>query len=174
MPGVPSHVSLRDDARRPDEAHFTRLLSDVGNTENIMTTGFRDTATCQENHQRFINRIVENEIVWALSNSNGYAIAESNKDEHSGIILFWSDEAYARRAQTESFPEYEESTIPLFDFLYRWLPGMSGDGVLAGTNWTGDLVGLEFDPYELRSEIEAALSEEQSKQFKETYEKLMK
>ncbi len=29
-------MSLRDDARRPDEAHFTRLLSDVGqeNKEN--------------------------------------------------------------------------------------------------------------------------------------------
>ena len=26
-----NQVSLRDDARRPDEAHFTRLLSNVGN-----------------------------------------------------------------------------------------------------------------------------------------------
>ncbi|MCF7848210.1 MAG: DUF2750 domain-containing protein [Kiritimatiellales bacterium] len=122
-----------------------------------------------------MKRIVESEVVWSLSNSGGYAIAESNEDDDPAeIILFWSDEAYARRAKTETFPEYKETTIPLFDFLYRWLPGMSGDGILAGTNWTGDLVGLEFDPYQLRTEIEETLSQEQSKRFRDKYEELTK
>lgn len=85
------------------------------------------------------------------------------------MLLFWSDEAYARRAQQE-FPEYAPAQIGLFDFLFRWLPGMSGDGVLAGTNWTGDLVGLEKDPYELRTEIEAAMPPEVSAAHKARYE----
>jgi hypothetical protein len=130
--------------------------------------GYRDTATCQENHSRFIKRIIESEIVWALSNENGYAYAESNGDEDTpDVILFWSDKAYAKRAKQSNFPEFKETTITLFDFLYRWLPGMSGDGVLAGTNWTGDLVGLEYNPYELRIEIEADLSSEQKDRFKQ-------
>jgi hypothetical protein len=52
--------------------------------------------------------------------------------------------------------------MSLFDFLFRWLPGMSGDGVLAGPNWNQDLVGLELDPFELRESIELALSSEQT------------
>jgi hypothetical protein len=57
----------------------------------------------------------------------------------------------------------------LFNFLYRWLPGMSGDGVLAGTNWTGELIGLEHDPYELREEVEAALPPETREKFHRRY-----
>ena len=135
--------------------------------------GYRDTATCQDNHSRFVRRIVLTETIWALSNGNGYAYAESNQDENPrNVILFWSDKAYARRVKQSSFPEYEETTITLFDLLFRWLPGMSGDGVFAGTNWTGDLVDLELNPYELKLEIEKALSSEQSNRFKRNYDKL--
>ena len=51
---------------------------------------------------------------------------------------------------------------------------MSGDGVLAGTNWTGDLIGVESDPFELREEIEAEMSEELFKKHKDQYETLTK
>lgn len=43
---------------------------------------------------------------------------------------------------------------------------MAKDGVLAGTNWTGDLVGLEFDPGELQEEIVAAMPAEQFQKLK--------
>ena len=136
--------------------------------------GYRTTATCQENHDRFIRRIVESETVWSLSNENGYAYAESNKGENpSDIILFWSDKAYAKRASQSNYPEYNETPITLFDFLFRWLPGMAGEGVCAGTNWTGDLVGLEYNAYDLRLEIEAALSPEQKDLFNKQYDELM-
>ena len=136
--------------------------------------GFRYTATCQENHDRFVRRIVESETVWALSKENNYAYAESNKDENSSdIILFWSDKAYAKRAKQSNYPEFEETTITLFNFLFRWLPGMSGEGVLAGTNWTGDLVGLEYNAYDLRLEIEAALSADQKDRFNCQYHELI-
>ena len=132
--------------------------------------GDRDTATCQENHDRFIKRIVESEIIWSLSRENSYAYSESNQDENpADIILFWSDKAYANRVKQNHYPEFEETTINLFNFLFRWLPGMSSEGVLAGTNWTGDLVGLEYNAYKLRLEIEAALSSEQIDRFNKLY-----
>ena len=49
---------------------------------------------------------------------------------------------------------------------------MSSEGVLAGTNWTGDLVGLEYDAYDLRLEIEAALSSDQKDRFNCQYHEL--
>lgn len=131
--------------------------------------GYRDSATCQENHARFVHRIVASEQVWGLKGPNGWANAQSNETERTGVLLFWSDEPYARRAQSDS-PDHTPTPIALFDFLYRWLPGMSGDGVLAGTNWTGDLVGLEKDPFELREEIEAVLPPEVAQRYKAIYE----
>ena len=127
--------------------------------------GYRDTATCQENHSRFVQWVVASGQVWGLEGPNGWAYAESNEDERTHVLLFWSDEPYARRAQSE-FPDHSPTPITLFDFLYRWLPGMSGDGVLAGTNWTGDLVGLEENPFELRVEIEAKLPHDVIQQHK--------
>jgi hypothetical protein len=80
--------------------------------------------------------------------------------------MFWSDRAYASRARQQSFPEYEPAEISLFDFLFRWLPGMAADGVLAGTNWTGDLVGLEFAPNELQETILSAMGPVRAENYK--------
>ena len=69
------------------------------------------------------------------------------------MIVFWSDRAYAERAQKSEFPEYTPVEISLFDFLFRWLPGMSGDGLLAGANWNSQMIGIESDPEELQDQI---------------------
>ena len=113
-----------------------------------------DSATVESNFQRFVERVVEKESVFYLSNSDGVANSVSNDDEETTILMFWSDRAYATRAKGAFDEEFEEVEMQLFDFLYRWLPGMSGDGVLAGPNWNGDLVGKEIDPFEFRELIE--------------------
>jgi len=133
-----------------------------------------DRATCEENHQRFVRRIIESETVWYLSNPDGVANSVSNDDEETTILLFWSDEAYARRAKIEEFNEYTETKMDLFDFLFRWLPRMSQDGVLAGTNWTQDLIGIEIDPFKLREEIEDMMPQELKQTHDEKYQELTK
>lgn len=119
-----------------------------------------DRATCDANHQRFIKRIIENETVWYLAHSAGVANSVSNNDDESTVLMFWSDRAYASRVQSREFQDYEEVSMDLFEFLFRWLPGMSGDGVLAGTNWSGDLIGVETDAFVLREAIEAQMPKE--------------
>ena len=120
----------------------------------------RDSATCQANHDRFISRVIESETVWYLTGENGAAVCESNDFENCDVILFFSDKAYAKRAKDQSFKEFEAQSTTLFDFLFRWLVGMDEDGIAAGTNWTGDLVGFEFDPQDLKDEIESAMGSE--------------
>ena len=132
-----------------------------------------DTATCDSNHDRFIQRIIAREIVWYLSHPEGVANSVSN-DEETIILLFWSNRAYASRAKKDSFFEYEEASMDLFDFLYRWLPGMSQDGVLAGTNWTQDLIGVEKDPFELREEIEKNMPDTLKMRHDKKYRELTK
>jgi hypothetical protein len=62
-------------------------------------------------------------------------------------------------------PEYEPGEINLFDVLFRWLSGMEGDGVLAATNWNGDLAGREVEPGELRDQLLDAMRQDRAQRY---------
>lgn len=133
-----------------------------------------DRVTCDANHKRFIERIIQSETIWYLSHPDGVATSVSNDDESTTILLFWSDRAYAKNAKRNEFSEYKETSMDLFDFLFRWLPGMSGDKVLSGTNWTYDLIGIESDPFDLREQIEDKMPEEIKRKYEEIYNEATK
>ena len=134
----------------------------------------QDSAAVETNFQRFIDRIIGSESVFYLSSDEGVANSVSNEDEEIVILLFWSDRGYATRAKRAFEDEFIETEMTLFDFLYRWLPGMSGDGVLAGPNWDGNLIGKEVDPYDLRIEIEERMPPEILEQYEERFRELTK
>ena len=78
-----------------------------------MSARFIDSATVQENHDRFIRRAIEHESVWTVRGDSGPLLVESEPDEiESGgeeadprdVYLFFSDEAYAKRALAQSWP----------------------------------------------------------------------
>jgi hypothetical protein len=136
-------------------------------------------AAAQEGHEMFLHRTVRQQSVWTVWGGTGPLIVASNyppDDEADGnhvdrdVYLFFSDEAYARRALNESWPDLPSGStrsIPLFDFLYRWLPGLHRDRHLAGTNWTGDLIGLEVEPSALQAQLHDCLPENLRVQFGE-------
>jgi hypothetical protein len=132
-------------------------------------------AAAKESHERFLKRIVESECVWCLRGDNGVAFCESNDSEERAVLQFWSDAAYAKRAMKDEWADYTTEEIALFDFLYRWIPGMHNDEVLVGTNWSGDLVGLEIEPADLQTDLRAAMGAEMlaryQKKLKEDMEK---
>jgi hypothetical protein len=129
---------------------------------------FLDRITVEENHQRFIRRAVEHERVWSVRTETGPIVVDSDADEEGEeeprvVYLFFSDEPYAKRVLRESwpdFPDYRTEEISLFDFLFRWLPGMHDDNHLVGTNWTGDLIGLEVEPADVQQQLKAQMSDE--------------
>lgn len=139
---------------------------------------FRNAADAKADVDRFIRRVVDADVVWYLRSETGTACCDSNaevdddEEEPATVLLFFSDQAYAKRAQSKGFPAHRPASISLFDFMYRWLPGMSGDGVLAGPNWAADLSGLELDPFELRQAIESAMSPEHLKRHEAMYREL--
>ena len=135
---------------------------------------FQDRASVEASHQRFINRIISHEIVYCLSDSHGVANTISNDDEELDVLMFWSDRAYALRSKKSLEPSLQPQEIELFDFLFRWLPGMSSDGVLAGTNWDSNLIGVEKDPFDLREEIEREMTKELLEEYERKYIKLTK
>jgi len=118
-----------------------------------------DEETDQEAHLRFLDDVIKGEQVWGLSTQDGFLACESDEAEDRAVLPFWSDSDDARAAQ----PEVESSevdSIGLFDFLFRWLPGMDDDDVLVGTNWTATLEGKEVEPLDLQDEILDAMSDD--------------
>lgn len=139
----------------------------------------RDSADCEADVRRFVERVAGSEVVWYLESDEGAGICESSDDddeesenEPSVVMLFFSDEAYARRCQAAQYDDHEVQSMTLFDFLFRWLPGMSDDGVLAGPNWDQELIGVEIDALDLRERIEAALTPAQVAAHEENYQRL--
>lgn len=129
----------------------------------------RLTADSQADLERFVRRVAETDQVWALRSAQGMAVCQSLQEDDDDdkadegpatVLLLFSDAAYARRVQRSRFPDHAPDAIALFDFMYRWLPGMSGDGALAGPNWSAALTGCEVDPFALRERIEAAMAPE--------------
>jgi hypothetical protein len=141
-----------------------------------------NVADAQESHERFLSRAVEHQSVWTVWGDTGPLIVESNfsPDDETDqsraaryVYLFFSDAAYARRALRESWPDVPDCStlcISLFDLLYRWLPGLHRDGHLAGTNWTGDLIGLELEPGEVHAQLHRRLPPDLRAQFREMLE----
>src|SRR5580765_5900959 len=129
----------------------------------------RDTATAQENHERFVRRAIAAESVWGVRNESGFQSCQSNEDESRRVLLFWSDAAYARRAVSSDYGDCEAAQIDLFSFLFRWLRGMATDNVLVGTNYTGDLCGLELDPLELQDQLLDAMPKEMLGQYRDRF-----
>lgn len=102
---------------------------------------------------KFISRVIDSEAVYLLSGEDGVAGSVSNDEDEKTILLFWGDAEGAQRVQQNGFENFEIEQITLFDFLYRWLSGMSEDDVLVGVNWDQDLVGTEAEPFELAEAI---------------------
>jgi hypothetical protein len=113
----------------------------------------QDSQLTQQRHQQFIERVASSGTVWALSSEEGWAVSGSHADENIDIILFWSDEAYARAVAKEDWSHYQPVAIPLAEFLENWLVGMYQNGVLAGTNWDAHLFGEEAAPLKLVVDI---------------------
>jgi hypothetical protein len=121
----------------------------------------QDKAQVEANHQRFVERVVDQGLVWGLKSADGWAVAPSNDDESRDVMPFWSDKAYASRAAKEDWSSYHPTEIPLAEFIDHWLRGMSADGVLVGTNWDANLTGMEVEPAVLAQELLRQAGEEE-------------
>ena len=114
---------------------------------------YQNTSTTEYKHKIFIQRVVEFEVVWGLESEEGWATSSSNEDDHTSVIIFWSDRAYANALVKKDWSKYKPSQMPLAEFFENWLVGMHNDNILVGTNWDANMFGKESHPLELALEI---------------------
>lgn len=108
----------------------------------------------EANKNRFVARVRESSVVWGLRSENGWAYCQSNHVD-ADVLLFWSDEAYAKRHAVCEWSAYQATAIDLDAFIERWLRGMQRDRCLAGVNFNADLAGLELEPMDLAQALTA-------------------
>ncbi len=133
----------------------------------------QDEKTLKQRHEKFIQTICANEVVYGLEGKEGFATSYSNEleDEDGNpldLLCFWSDKSGANACIHSEWAGYQITEITLSEFLENWCIGMSNDGMLVGTNFDRNLFGYEVDPLELLLEILNEL-EETNKQIQLTH-----
>ena len=103
-----------------------------------------------EQHQRFIDQVVANKIVWGLKSSDGWAMTASNEIKDRQVMPFWSDRLSAKKVASEKWDTSEPVSVKLDEFIELWLKSMHEDGILVGINWDIHLRGNEIGPDMLR------------------------
>lgn len=131
---------------------------------------FQDSILLKQRQERFIKKVCESEVVWALENEDGYATSSSNELEDEdgnpiGLICFWADKARAKSCIIDDWLEYKCVEVDLCDFIENWCIGMSNDGLLIGSDFDSNLFGSEIDPLDMIIEIGKELNI-QNKQIK--------
>ena len=104
-------------------------------------------------YEEFIDEILDTEIVWGISNQEGWAICDSNDFDGREAIPFWSSETLAKQLCCDDWQDYQPRPIPLDEFIDAWLHGMHEDDILVGTNWDDELVGPEVEPVMLIEDL---------------------
>lgn len=103
----------------------------------------------------FIEQVAaEGELFGLFDENEGWANchAHDNKDA-TAVYLFWSDEAQAKKLQTEEWSNYKVISIALNVFFDSWLDGMQKQQVFAGLNWDEELCGLEVEAMVLKNSL---------------------
>jgi hypothetical protein len=104
----------------------------------------------------FYAESIEAGEVWAVRDGSGFPAPET--PDGSRTMPFWSKRSRAERVVTTvaAYAGFEVVPIPLDAFRERWLPGLRGDGLLVGLNWSGkNATGYDLEPASVEASFAA-------------------
>lgn len=115
-----------------------------------------DPIAVKERHERFVARVIETKVVWALDkggNTLASSLCSKAENEGSMVVPFWSEQDYAGQCAKADWADYRPKEFSLTEFLNGLLPHLEKNGFFAGTDWNSHLIGTELDPGDLADEI---------------------
>ena len=95
--------------------------------------------------------------VWTIRADEGFPSFMNGSGQE--VMPFWSRRTRVDRvvARVPAFSALSVVEIPLDEFLRRWLPGLRGDGIRVGVNWSGaSATGYDLTVAELERNLAAA------------------
>ncbi|CAM5210480.1 hypothetical protein OURE66S_01656 [Oligella ureolytica] len=116
----------------------------------------------------FIKEVVENEVVFTLTNkeANESAMCASmdfsdDEGEDCAVLCFWSSMERAQLCQRDEWKDFDIESIDLGEFLENWCLGMAMDQVIPSLNFDQDLSGQEEEAIHLAILILNELDQQQ-------------
>src|SRR4051812_21660260 len=95
----------------------------------------------------FFREVADSGIVWGIKDAGGFLAPIASGMKRA--MPFWSSESRAL-AVIQNVPAYEgfiPVAISWSEFCQRWVAGLTGDGLLAGVNWSGArATGYDLEP----------------------------
>ena len=110
------------------------------------------------NAETFFREIVASQVVWTVEDDGGIPSPLNGDGERA--MPFWSTEKRAQAviANSPPFGLFRTRSIPLSEWVERWLPGIESDGLLAGLNWIGARArGYDLTPAQVLARLDHAL-----------------
>ncbi|MCF1429272.1 MAG: DUF2750 domain-containing protein [Shewanella sp.] len=108
--------------------------------------------TPEARYDFMVAEIKSSEAIWTLQDTDGCVMLTTEDED---CIPMWPSEEAARAWAVDDWQDCEPLSIPVRDFLERWVPGMEDDQLLvAAFPIEGDL-GVVIPPNELESKLTA-------------------
>jgi hypothetical protein len=127
----------------------TTILTRRASLRTLMSTASLQAAS-------FYREVAEHQVVWAIKDEGGFPAPFG--DEQRRSMPFWSSQARARKV-ISSVPAYQgfaPVAITWSEFVERWVPGLTKDGLLVGVNWSGErATGYDIEADVVRKNVEA-------------------
>ena len=111
--------------------------------------------SAEQRYDYFVQKSIELKEVWGLSSAEGWVILPDEDEEHFPV---WPHAELAAQWAAGEFADCQPKSITLEDWLDKWLPGMSDDGLLAAVcpDKEGDAIVVAAE--ELLDETQALIS----------------
>ncbi|MGI2257827.1 DUF2750 domain-containing protein [Shewanella sp. GXUN23E] len=106
--------------------------------------------TPEARYDFMVAEIKASEEIWTLQDTDGCVMLTTEDED---CIPMWPSEEAAQAWAVDDWQDCEPLSIPVRDFLERWVPGMEDDELLvAAFPVEGDL-GVVIPPHELESKL---------------------
>lgn len=107
-----------------------------------------------ERYKKFITSIVKNQQVWGLY-TDGWAIGATSQGRN--VLPLWSEKTYAQFCKTDSWEDYEATSMTLESFIFKLLPFVSKQNYLLSLMMTPDGKSVFIEPDKVLSDIKSFL-----------------
>lgn len=115
--------------------------------------------TCEERYEYFLDTVGEEREIWILINSEQHFL-KLHSDEDGGYeyLPVWPTQELAE-AYATSDSDLKPKSIPLPQFLNRWLPGLNKDSIEVGVFPGADNSVWITEPTDLEQDLRDTLSQ---------------
>jgi hypothetical protein len=108
------------------------------------------------NADAFVSEVLHATQVWGIKDKGGFPTSTNASGKTA--MPFWSSEKRALSviAAVPAYRDCEPVLIALSDFVEKWLPGLTKDGLHCGLNWSGKkATGYDLLPADVLARLKA-------------------